>query len=71
MTDKFCLQLQSLLTGFRNAYKPLFPDVIYYTATPQQQENHELEKRLESLLADFADVQQMLSQALAATPSGA
>ncbi|KAF9079777.1 hypothetical protein BGX23_003252, partial [Mortierella sp. AD031] len=53
----------NILIGFREAYeKKWFPNVIYYTATLQQQEDYEknfqkeeLEKRLETLLADFAD----------------
>ncbi|KAF9333443.1 hypothetical protein BGZ91_011251 [Linnemannia elongata] len=66
------------IPGFRKAYEWKVPDVIYYTATLQQQEEYEkhfhkeeLEKRLETLLADFADVKQMLSQVLAVTPSSA
>ncbi|KAG0092375.1 hypothetical protein BGZ93_009271 [Podila epicladia] len=53
------------IPGFRKNYKQLFPKVIYYTATCQQQENHEqyfqnevLEARLETLLEDFAEVKQ-------------
>ncbi|KAG0371435.1 hypothetical protein BGX24_001674 [Mortierella sp. AD032] len=66
------------IPGFRETYKERFPDVIYYTATLQQQENHEkcfqkedLEKRLETLMADFTDVKLMLSRVLAATPPSA
>ncbi|KAF9123551.1 hypothetical protein BGW39_008892 [Mortierella sp. 14UC] len=65
------------IPGFREAKKEWFPDVIYYTATLQQQENYEkyfqkedLAKRLEILLADFAEIKQMLSQSLAAISPG-
>ncbi|KAK3833210.1 MAG: hypothetical protein J3R72DRAFT_453610 [Linnemannia gamsii] len=66
------------IPGFRETYKEKFPDVIYYTATLQQQENHkkyfqkeDLEKQLETLMVDFTDVKLMLAKVLAATPSSA
>ncbi|KAF9550399.1 hypothetical protein EC957_000701 [Mortierella hygrophila] len=57
------------IPGYREANAWKVPDKIYYTATLQQQENYEkhfqkeeLEKRLETLAADFADIKQMLSK---------
>jgi len=59
-----------MFIGFRTASNS--PEVVYFTAILQQQENYEklflkeeLEERLVTLRADIADIKQMLSQVLA------